>query len=170
MDDALETYKKVLELDPRHAVALGFLGMVYHLKGDLDQAIIRYHEVRFIFFPLSLLEPYNNLKLPVSKSLSVEPANPQILEVLNMAIESVTSKVQSQVSSDAEFRQAIKDLRDTYIKMGVKFKGKERALLGIGLPRAALASAVGSGGVGSSVGAGSGGPNVEVEEDEMNLG
>lgn len=46
MDDALETYKKVLELNPRHAVALGFLGMVYHLKGELDEAIVKYHEVR----------------------------------------------------------------------------------------------------------------------------
>lgn len=45
LDDALNTYKKVLELDPRHAVALGFLGMVHHLKGDLDQAIVKYHEV-----------------------------------------------------------------------------------------------------------------------------
>lgn len=46
LDDAMETYQKVLELDPRHAVALGFLGMVYHLKGNLDQAIVKYHEVR----------------------------------------------------------------------------------------------------------------------------
>jgi anaphase-promoting complex subunit 6 len=51
LDDAQETYKKVLELDPRHSVALGFLGMVYHLKSDLDQAIIKYHEVSFYSTP-----------------------------------------------------------------------------------------------------------------------
>jgi len=45
LDKALETYKQVLELEPRHSVALGFLGMVYHLRNDLDEAIIKYHEV-----------------------------------------------------------------------------------------------------------------------------
>lgn len=165
MDDALETYKKVLELNPRHAVALGFLGMVYHLKGDLDEAIVKYHEVR----PLPSL-PIKHTVNTVSQSLSVEPANPHILEVLNMAIESVTSKVQGQASSDAEFRQAIKELKDTYLKMGVKFKGKERALLGIGLPRAAPTNAAGGGGAGSSAEDRGGGPNIEVEGDEMNLG
>ena len=46
LDEAQETYKQVLELEPRHSVALGFLGMVYHLRNNLDEAIIKYHEVR----------------------------------------------------------------------------------------------------------------------------
>lgn len=155
LDDAQETYKKVLELEPRHSVALGFLGMVYHLKGDLDQAIIRYHE-----------------------SLSIDPANPHILEVLNMAIDTVTSQVPGQTSPDAEFRQAIKELKETYMKLGVKIKGKERALLGLGLPRSHLqlagASASTNNATGvaasSSVTGGAHGKRQEEEGDEMSIG
>jgi len=44
-EDARLAYLRVLELDPRNAVALGFLGIVYHLLGDLDGAIVKYHEV-----------------------------------------------------------------------------------------------------------------------------
>ena len=46
LDDARAAYQRVLELEPRHAVALGFLGMVQHLMGNLDAAIVKYHEVR----------------------------------------------------------------------------------------------------------------------------
>ena len=46
------TYLKVLELDPRNAIVLGFLGIVYHLLGDLDKAIVKYHEVK----------PFNSMK------------------------------------------------------------------------------------------------------------
>jgi len=49
LQEAKTTYQTVLELDPRHSVALGFLGMVYHLMGELDKAIIQYHEVRLLF-------------------------------------------------------------------------------------------------------------------------
>jgi hypothetical protein len=45
LDEAKVTYQKVLELDAQHSLALGFLGMVYHLLEDIDQAIIKYHEV-----------------------------------------------------------------------------------------------------------------------------
>ncbi|KAF5380273.1 hypothetical protein D9757_007957 [Collybiopsis confluens] len=37
---AKEAYERVLLLDPRHTLALGFLGLVYHLTNDLDRAII----------------------------------------------------------------------------------------------------------------------------------
>ncbi|KXN88482.1 Anaphase-promoting complex subunit cut9 [Leucoagaricus sp. SymC.cos] len=143
LDDAQETYQKVLELDPRHSVALGFLGMVYHLKGDLDQAI----------------------------SLSVDPANPHILEVLNMAIDTVTSRVPGQASPETELRQALKELKETYLKLGIKFKGKERALLGLGLPRAAMAAASASATAATGVGTTAGGANANEEEgDEMSIG
>ncbi|KAF8240713.1 TPR-like protein [Tricholoma matsutake] len=64
LDDAKVTYQKVLELDSRHSMALGFLGLVYHLMGDVDKAIIKYHE-----------------------SLSIDSINPHVLELLNMALE-----------------------------------------------------------------------------------
>lgn len=55
---------KVLEKDPRCATALGFLGMVYHMLDDLDQAILYYHE-----------------------ALSVDPLNQHLLDLLNLALE-----------------------------------------------------------------------------------
>lgn len=90
-----------------------------------------------------------------------------------MAIDTVTSRVPGQASPDTEFRQALKELKETYLKMGVKIKGKERALLGIGLPRAAIAAASGSGGNGGGVGSsvsGAPGGNRDEEGDEMSLG
>jgi len=46
LEDARAAYQKVLELDPQNATAYGFLGIVYHLMGNLDKAIVKYHEVR----------------------------------------------------------------------------------------------------------------------------
>lgn len=46
LEEARESYLKVLELDARHSIALGFLGMVYHLTNNTDKAIVKYHEVR----------------------------------------------------------------------------------------------------------------------------
>ena len=46
--EAKANYVKVLELDPRHPLALGFLGMVHHFLGEVDNAIVRYHEVGLI--------------------------------------------------------------------------------------------------------------------------
>lgn len=53
LQEAKTAYHKVLEIDPRHSVALGFLGMVFHLLDDVDCAIVKYHEVCFfsIAFP-----------------------------------------------------------------------------------------------------------------------
>ncbi|GJJ08566.1 hypothetical protein Clacol_002785 [Clathrus columnatus] len=65
--EAKRHYLKVLEIDPRHSVALAFLGMVHHLMDHPDQAIIRYHE-----------------------ALSIDPLNMHTLELLNMALETVT--------------------------------------------------------------------------------
>lgn len=45
-ENARDSYQKVLDLDPRHRMALGFMGMVYHLLGEVDKAIVKYHEVR----------------------------------------------------------------------------------------------------------------------------
>jgi anaphase-promoting complex subunit 6 len=51
LNDARGAYVKVLEIDSRSAPALGFLGLVYHLMDHLDDAIVKYHEVR-ITLPL----------------------------------------------------------------------------------------------------------------------
>ena len=53
LEEARVTYQKVLELDSRHSIALGFLGLVYHLMGNLDKAIVKYHEVKSSVFPFS---------------------------------------------------------------------------------------------------------------------
>ncbi|KAI9460370.1 TPR-like protein [Russula earlei] len=51
LKEAREAYVKVLEVDSRSAPALGFLGLVYHLMDQLDDAIIKYHEVRHAHSP-----------------------------------------------------------------------------------------------------------------------
>ena len=59
-DEACESYQKVLEMDPRHATALAFLGKTYILMGRLDDAILKFHEVRlrpFAFLPLNPENP-----------------------------------------------------------------------------------------------------------------
>lgn len=65
--EAKRHYLTVLEIDPRHSVALACLGMVHHLMDQPDQAIIRYHE-----------------------ALSVDPLNMHALELLNAALQTVT--------------------------------------------------------------------------------
>jgi len=64
LSEAREAYIKVLEIDSRSAPALGFLGLVYHLMDKLDDAIVKYHE-----------------------ALSINPINPHVLELLNLALE-----------------------------------------------------------------------------------
>ncbi|KAF9036148.1 hypothetical protein BJ165DRAFT_1354578 [Panaeolus papilionaceus] len=71
LEEARQAYEKLLELDARHAVAIGFLGMVYHLMGDLDNAIVKYHE-----------------------ALSIDPINPHILELLNLALETSATSME----------------------------------------------------------------------------
>jgi len=64
--EAKSHYLKVLEIDPRHAGALAFLGMVHHLMDQADQAIVRYHE-----------------------ALSIDPLNLHTLELLNLALDAI---------------------------------------------------------------------------------
>lgn len=58
LNEARDAYVKVLEIDSRSAPALGFLGLVYHLMDQLDEAIVKYHEVRLrsIYYVTSLRE------------------------------------------------------------------------------------------------------------------
>ncbi|KAF9523572.1 hypothetical protein CPB83DRAFT_775294 [Crepidotus variabilis] len=99
-EEAKTTYLKVLELDSRNSIALGFLGIVYHLVEDLDKAIVKYHE-----------------------ALSIDPINPHILELLNTALESSTMTVPTNKLVDTEFKKTIKLLKAKY----ARFKGKDRA-------------------------------------------
>ena len=46
--EAKSAYEKVLAVDPRHVTALGCLGIVYHMMDQIDEAIVKYHEVRGI--------------------------------------------------------------------------------------------------------------------------
>ncbi|TFK21162.1 TPR-like protein [Coprinopsis marcescibilis] len=82
-EKALKVYQKVLEYDSRNAAALGLLGMVYHLLGKLDEAIVKYHE-----------------------ALSIEPINTNILELLNAALETKTTRELSFMSAAEEFTKA----------------------------------------------------------------
>ncbi|KDR76370.1 hypothetical protein GALMADRAFT_67732 [Galerina marginata CBS 339.88] len=102
LEDAHAAYQRVLELDSQHSIALGFLGIVHHLMGNLDKAIIKYHE-----------------------ALSIDPINPHILELLNTALESSAVAPPSQQTVDAEFKQAVKALKTKYARIGAK--GKEKA-------------------------------------------
>lgn len=46
LEEARDTYKKVIEIDPRNVPAMTLLGSVYQLMDDPDSAIVKYHEVR----------------------------------------------------------------------------------------------------------------------------
>ncbi|EPQ54226.1 TPR-like protein, partial [Gloeophyllum trabeum ATCC 11539] len=63
-EEASTAYENAIRVDSRSAAAFSFLGLTQHLLGDMDQAIVRYHE-----------------------ALSIDPMNPFVLELLNMALE-----------------------------------------------------------------------------------
>ncbi|KAF8962716.1 hypothetical protein BDZ97DRAFT_1662459 [Flammula alnicola] len=102
LEEARASYQKVLELDARHSMALGLLGIVHHLMGNLDKAIVKYHE-----------------------ALSIDPINAHMLELLNTALESSVVLMPSPETYDAEFKQAMKALKAKYARF--YSKGKEKA-------------------------------------------
>ncbi|EAU85567.2 cell division control protein 16 [Coprinopsis cinerea okayama7 len=111
--EALDVYKKVLEYDPRNATALGLLGMVHHLLNELDQAILRYHE-----------------------ALSIEPINANILELLNMALESTATTRKNMTFSEAqeqEFMAGLAEIKQKWARLG---HGKTGTSSGAGTSRA----------------------------------
>ena len=97
MPEAKRLYQQVLEVEPRHATALAFLGMVYHMSDELDQAILTYHEVRAVspslpfpsvrFLP-TYIPPYLSYADAHLQALSIEPTNQHVLDLLNVALES----------------------------------------------------------------------------------
>lgn len=50
LEEARDTYKKVIEIDPRNVPAMTLLGSVYQLMDDPDSAIVKYHEVCLLAF------------------------------------------------------------------------------------------------------------------------
>ncbi|KAJ7429851.1 hypothetical protein B0H11DRAFT_1766350 [Mycena galericulata] len=98
-DEAQGLYRKVLDLDPRHPVALGFMGMIYHLTGRLDDAIVKYHQ-----------------------ALSVDQPNPHVTDLLQMALDQ-TARTMPKVP---EFKQTLRYLREKY-RHGDKLKGRAPA-------------------------------------------
>lgn len=53
-DEAKTAFNKVVCIDPRHGQGLACLGMVHHVLGELDSAILRYHEVSTV--PIQIME------------------------------------------------------------------------------------------------------------------
>lgn len=49
-EEARGYYQKVLDIDPKHAQALGFIGLTYHLLGKYETAVLKYHEVNNSLF------------------------------------------------------------------------------------------------------------------------
>jgi hypothetical protein len=78
---AKAAYKRVLEILPAHPTALAFLGLTCHLTGEMDKAILHYHEVN----PFLCSPPQHRLTSP-SQALSVDPINHHVLELLNKAL------------------------------------------------------------------------------------
>lgn len=83
MQAAKIAYQKVIEIDPRNRTALAFLGITYHLLEDIEAAIVKYHEVR-------RLQSLYSKPIPdtCQQTLSIDPINGQVLELLELALES----------------------------------------------------------------------------------
>ncbi|KAI0636086.1 TPR-like protein [Trametes polyzona] len=64
LEDAKSAYFRVLTIDYRNVAALSFLGLTEHLLGNVDAAIVKYHE-----------------------ALSIDPINGYVLELLELALE-----------------------------------------------------------------------------------
>ncbi|KAG8885545.1 anaphase promoting complex subunit cdc16 [Tulasnella sp. 332] len=64
LDDALKAYKKVVELNPRHAQGFACIGLVHHMLEEYEEAIRFYHD-----------------------SLSIDPIDANTIDLLNLALE-----------------------------------------------------------------------------------
>ena len=51
LPEAKAAYQRVLEIDYRNVEALSFMGVTLHLLGDVEAAIVKYHEVRHFRYP-----------------------------------------------------------------------------------------------------------------------
>ncbi|QRV89813.1 cell division control protein [Ceratobasidium sp. AG-Ba] len=64
LQEAKSGYMRVLELEPRHAIAISSLGMTHHSLFELDDAMARYHE-----------------------GLAIEPLSAHVIDLLNNAVQ-----------------------------------------------------------------------------------
>lgn len=83
--DALNTYNKVIEIDPRNVSALVFLGSVYQLLDDPDRAIVKYHEV----FDIAVSVIFK-LTIVFFQALSLNPINGQAITLLNVSLDATS--------------------------------------------------------------------------------
>ncbi|GAA6027906.1 hypothetical protein JCM8097_001775 [Rhodosporidiobolus ruineniae] len=67
-DSAYTSFRRVLELDPRHAGAYAALGIVEHQRGGYQEAIARYHE-----------------------ALALTPQDPLVISLLSTSLQSLSS-------------------------------------------------------------------------------
>ncbi|ORX96886.1 ApcC hetero-tetramer Cut9-Hcn1 [Basidiobolus meristosporus CBS 931.73] len=67
-EDALRFFNKALKLQSKLPDVIAAIGFIHYVKGELDEAIMQYHE-----------------------SLSIEPNNSQTIELLNCALEDAAS-------------------------------------------------------------------------------
>ncbi|EGO24550.1 hypothetical protein SERLADRAFT_361562 [Serpula lacrymans var. lacrymans S7.9] len=96
-EDAKASYKRVLEIEPQHPQALGFLGMVYHLLEDTAKAIEKYHE-----------------------ALSVDPINSHLIELLNLALESSIAREpmgRAYPGGEEAFTRMMTNLKEKYLRI-----------------------------------------------------
>jgi anaphase-promoting complex subunit 6 len=89
---AEKTYIRVLEIDSRSGPALGFLGLVYHLMGRLDDAIQRYHD-----------------------ALALNPLSMHVLDLLTLALDALADTGLFSRTADTQWAQRMRERgrRDT---------------------------------------------------------
>lgn len=54
-EEAKAAYQRVLEIDYRNVNALSFMGVTHHLLGNIEAAIVKYHEVCCLYLPYLVL-------------------------------------------------------------------------------------------------------------------
>ncbi|CAA7265544.1 unnamed protein product [Cyclocybe aegerita] len=120
-EEARMAYVKVLELDPRHSVTLGFLGIVHHLLGNLDKGPLS-STTRWVP-ALGCVDAHSEYEFFYRKALSIDPINPHVLELLNIALE---SSLLATKTIEADFKNAVKLLKNKF-SCHHSGKGKEKA-------------------------------------------
>ncbi|GAA5861337.1 hypothetical protein JCM8547_006096 [Rhodosporidiobolus lusitaniae] len=72
-DNAYNSFRRVIELDPRSSAAYSALGLVEHSRGHYQEAIARYHE-----------------------ALSLSPSDPLLCQLLSLALSAVSEQISSR--------------------------------------------------------------------------
>jgi len=94
LEDAKLQYQRVLEIEPRHAQGVGYLGLTYHLLNEVGKAIEKYHE-----------------------ALSLDPLNTHLIELLNLALDSHASTAppdRHYPGGEEEFKRMLRRLREKF--------------------------------------------------------